>query len=81
MSLFSGLDQFGLGKLEKMDVFEEEHKKEEGETAAAEPKVTEEDLLFDKSFVCPVCDEEFHSKMVRTGKVTCWYARNAVMPR
>ena len=30
MSLFSGLDKFGLGKLEKMDVFEEEHKKEEG---------------------------------------------------
>ena len=28
MGLFSGLDQFGLGKLEKMDVFEEEVKKE-----------------------------------------------------
>ncbi len=81
MSLFSGLDQFGLGKLEKMDVFEEEHKKEEGETAAAEPKVTEEDLLFDKSFVCPVCDEEFHSKMVRTGKVKLLSADTDLRPK
>ena len=28
MSLFSGLSQFGLGKLEKMDVFEEGGQKE-----------------------------------------------------
>ena len=41
MGLFSGLSQFGLGKLEKMDVFEEEKKeaadaktKKEGEPAA-----------------------------------------------
>ena len=27
MSLFSGLDQFGLGKLEKVNIFEEETKK------------------------------------------------------
>ena len=27
-SLFSGLEKFGLGKLEKLEVFEEETKKE-----------------------------------------------------
>ena len=81
MSLFSGLDQFGLGKLEKMNVFEEEHKKEESDGAAAESKITEEDLLFDKSFVCPVCDEEFHSKMVRTGKVKLLSADTDLRPK
>ena len=29
MGLFSGLEKFGLGKLEKMDVFEEEKKRDE----------------------------------------------------
>lgn len=81
MSLFSGLDKFGLGKLEEMDVFEEEHKEEEKENASAEPKVTEEDFLFDKSFVCPVCDEEFHSKMVRTGKVKLLSADTDLRPK
>ena len=28
MGLFSGLEKFGLGKLEKMDVFEEEKKRD-----------------------------------------------------
>lgn len=81
MSLFSGLNQFGLGKLEKMDVFEEEHKKTDSDGKAAEPKITEEDLLFDKSFVCPVCDEEFHSKMVRTGKVKLLSADTDLRPK
>lgn len=72
MSLFSGLSQFGLGKLEKMDVFEEEGQKDGASTAdakKAEPQVKEEDVLFDKTYTCPVCDSEFHTKVVRTGRI------------
>ncbi len=78
MSLFHGLDKFGLGKLEKMDVFEDETKKEkhkEPEKPAPVPEkkpvpeVKESDLLFDKSYTCPVCDMAFRSKMVKTGRV------------
>lgn len=68
-NLFSGLEKLGLGKLEKMDVFEEEAEKKDANNKSAEPKITEGDLLFDKSYHCPVCDSDFHSKMVRTGKV------------
>lgn len=82
MSLFQGLDQFGLGKLEEMSVFEEEKsKKEDASGASAAPKITEEDLLFDKSFTCPVCDGEFHSKMVRTGKVKLLSADTDLRPK
>lgn len=82
MSLFQGLDQFGLGKLEEMSVFEEEKsKKEDASGASAAPKITEEDLLFDKSFTCPVCDEEFHSKMIRTGKVKLLSADTDLRPK
>lgn len=82
MSLFSGLEKFGLGKLEKMEVFEEDTKKKAGSGEKAEkPKVTEEDLLFDKTFTCPVCDEEFHSKMIRTGKVKLLSADTDLRPK
>ncbi|MDD7403917.1 MAG: DUF2225 domain-containing protein [Butyribacter sp.] len=81
MSLFSGLDQFGLGKLEKMNIFEEETKKTAEGGKPVEHKVSEEDLLFDKSFTCPVCDEEFHSKMVRTGKVKLLSADSDLRPK
>ncbi len=74
MSLFSGLEKFGLGKLEKMEVFEESAKKDDANgasdrQASAKPQVKEEELLFDKSYECPVCGAEFTSKMIRTGRV------------
>ena len=83
MSLFSGLEKFGLGKLEKMEVFEEDAKKKAAGTdnKVEKPKITEEDLLFDKTFTCPVCDEEFHSKMIRTGKVKLLSADTDLRPK
>lgn len=82
MSLFSGLEKFGLGKLEKMEVFDKETKKQTNADGKTEkPKVTEEDLLFDKTFTCPVCDEEFHSKMIRTGKVKLLSADTDLRPK
>ena len=38
MSLFNGLEKFGLGKLQKMDVFEKDEKKEEKAAPKPEPK-------------------------------------------
>lgn len=69
MSILSGLGDFGLGGLEGMDIFEEEEKENKKKAAAAEPpKVEEKDLIYEKSFTCPVCGEEFSSKIMKTGK-------------
>lgn len=69
MSILSGLKGLGLGKLENMDIFEEEDKKEaEKPVAAAVNKIDEKDLIFDKSFTCPVCDSSFSAKIVKSGK-------------
>lgn len=81
MGLFSGLEQFGLGKLEKVDIYEEEAKKESTSGKSVENQISEEDLLFDKSFTCPVCDTQFHSKMVRTGKVKLLSADTDLRPK
>ncbi|WP_099468685.1 DUF2225 domain-containing protein [Konateibacter massiliensis] len=67
-NLLSGLAKFGLGDLEDEKLFEEEKKPEAGKQRTAAKEVTEEDLLFDKTHHCPVCDKDFKSKTVRTGK-------------
>lgn len=67
-NLLSGLAKFGLGDLEGEKLFEED-KKAAGNNESKEVKeTTEQDLLFEKSYQCPVCDKEFKSKTVRTGK-------------
>ncbi len=68
--LLSGLDGFGLGNLEKMDLYEKPKSVERGAAAPPPPPpvVQEQDFLFDKSFTCPICDNEFKSRTVKVGK-------------
>lgn len=67
--LLSGLDQFGLGNLEGMNLFETpSSNKEEGEAVVAAPVIQESDFIFDKTSACPICDREFKTKTVKIGK-------------
>lgn len=68
--LLSGLSGLGLDELENIDVFAELEKKQSDakSVAAAKPVVLEKDLIYDKSFVCPVCDGKFSDKVTKTGK-------------
>lgn len=71
MSIFDGLGKFGLGDLTESNLFEEEKKNEESKKVAASVKTPEEieaEMLLDKKYKCPQCDEEFTSKVVRSGK-------------
>lgn len=69
-NLFAGLESLGLNLKKNFDVYEDQKKKEEeGAKADNKPKeISEEDLIFEKTFKCPVCDSEFKCKTVRTGK-------------
>lgn len=66
--LLSGLANLGLGDLENAKVYEEpkEEKSEEKQSVSAVPQ--ERDLVYDRSFMCPVCDEKITSKVMKTGK-------------
>ncbi len=71
--IFSGFEKLGLGNLGGEELFEDPRKKEVV-VKKEEPKkklqlINEEDYLFSKKYKCPVCDSEFESKTVRTGKV------------
>jgi len=71
-NLLSGLEALGLGSVSDMEVYEDvdtKAKREKKEAAGAEvQEKTEIDYLFEKTHTCPVCDEEFKSSAVRTGK-------------
>ncbi len=71
-SLLSGLEALGLGGVSDMEVYEDvetKAKREKKENVSAEQhEKTEIDYLFEKTHTCPVCDEEFKSSAVRTGK-------------
>lgn len=68
MGLLSGLGSLGLGGLEGMDIFEEEEAKKKAVETVAPPKVEEKDLIYDRSFTCPVCGTEFSAKIMKSGK-------------
>ena len=68
--LLSGLEQFGLGNLKNMNLYDEPKKAEGDDNApAAAPVMQEQDYLFDKATTCPICDKEFKTKTVKVGKV------------
>ncbi len=83
-NLFSGLEAFGLGKMANMEVYatdEKNNKKSSQQEESEKNVVVEADYLFDKSFTCPVCDKEFKSKTVKTGKVKLVSADSDLRPK
>lgn len=83
MSIFSGLESFGLGKLKNITIYEKQEKNEKqtDEEKKEQPKITEADILFDKTYTCPVCDSEFKAKTVRTGKIKLMSADTDLRPK
>lgn len=81
-NLFSGLENFGLGELQGLDVYNTgSSDKKAGNKEAEKPIITEEDFVFDKTHTCPVCDNEFKSKSIKTGKVKLLGADSDLRPK
>lgn len=60
-----GLAGLGLDDLENMNIYGQDKKKRRQQPR---PKIEEKDLIFDKTFTCPVCGEDFPAKIMKTGK-------------
>lgn len=81
-NLFSGLDKIGLGMLSDMELYEAEEKEDKQQEAApAEKIILETDYIFDKSYKCPVCESEFKSKAIKTGKAKLMGIDNDLRPK
>lgn len=81
-NLFSGLENFGLGNLSEMKIYEEKEKESSPSSGNVEKNtISEEDIIFDKTYLCPVCDKEFKAKMVKSGKVKLLSLDTDLRPR
>lgn len=81
-NLFSGLEALGLGKLSKLNVYDEsEQASKKDDKKENVHQVSEVDFLFDKTYTCPVCDKEFKSKTVKAGKVKLISADTDLRPK
>lgn len=83
-NLFSGLEEFGLGKLsDDLEVFEnkEETQNKENHNENLEPEFSEADLLFDKTMTCPVCDQLIKARTIKTGRVKLLSADTDLRPK
>lgn len=74
VDLFSGLESLGIEGLEDLDIYGDSAKGEKTEGAAAKtekvksPEELEEEYIFDKTYTCPVCDNSFRSKTMKSNK-------------
>ena len=66
--ILSGLEKLGLGNLKNASLYEDAKKGKAEEGAKVAPTIQESDFLFDKTYTCPVCDNEFKSKTVKIGR-------------
>lgn len=72
-NMFSGLESLGLGKMGNLNLFGDDNDKEKERQRVQSvkkvvPTVNESELLLDRTYKCPLCDQSFKSKAVKTGK-------------
>lgn len=81
--VFSGLESLGLTGLSKVKIYEDEKPEPVKEIAkeVTVPVVQEVDFLFDKKILCPVCNQEFKAKTVKTGKPRLLGADSDLRPK
>lgn len=69
MNLLAGLSKLGLGNLENSNIYEEpKDDKQNGKQDKEVHKVEEKDLIFDRTFECPLCNTKVISKVMKSGK-------------
>ncbi len=69
-NLFSGLEDLGLKKASKVDVYKMEEEKDENDKGTLKKEeIKDTDFLFLKTHTCPVCDNKFKESTVKTGSI------------
>lgn len=61
--IFSGLEDLGFTNVNNIELYQ---KHEKGKIHDGKPKITEDMLLYDKEIVCPVCENKFLARTVKT---------------
>lgn len=68
INIFEELKEVGFEDLEKVELFPPKPEPSDKEKEINKKKCSIEEVLYDKSYVCPICNKEFKSKAIRSGK-------------
>jgi len=68
INIFDDLKEVGFDNLGKVDLFPPKAEISEKEKELNKKRLTIEEVLYDKTYVCPVCNKEFKTKAIRSGK-------------
>jgi len=66
--IFEELKSLGFNNLDKVEIFASEEKEKTTEGSSKLAVVSLESILYDKTYICPVCDKVFTSKAIRSGR-------------
>ena len=86
MGIFSGLEKLGIKKSEQLEIYPHEEEKvqetkKETSTGVPKTEVKEEEFLFDKTHICPLCDTTFTTRTVKIGKTKALAHDSDLRPR
>ena len=68
MGLLSGLSGLGLNELADADIYGGDKKEEEKKKVQEPVRIEEKELIFHKTYKCPVCNGEASGKIMKSGK-------------
>ena len=68
INIFEELKDIGFDDLEKVDLFPPKPELSQKERELNKKRYSVEEVLYDKSYICPVCGNEFKAKAIRSGK-------------
>lgn len=68
INIFEDLKGMGFGNLDEVNLFPPKVKESEKQTQEDKKRFTVEEVLYDKTYTCPVCQKEFKSKAIRSGR-------------
>lgn len=85
--ILSGLEKLGLGNVKNVDVYNKESKDGNENIGGLKENKVEENIpdesefIFEKSYNCPCCYNDFKSKRLRTGKARALQPDSDLRPR
>lgn len=68
MGILSGLEKLGFKSMEKVELFEDENANKAKQETAKKKEISEGDMLYDKTYKCPVCQNELKARTLKVGK-------------
>lgn len=68
INIFEELKEVGFENLDKVELYPKKEEPNEDKREINKSRYTVEEVLYDKTYVCPVCGKEFKNKAIRSGK-------------